>query len=222
MVSRIVFGVCVGDWAKYERNVLPAAGGHEVIALGGQAGIAAAYNKILRAVGVTLDPGDALVLLHDDLEIVDPDAVEVILDAVRRFHVSGPVGTSGAFGGIAWWNGGVQGRQQTDSMLVGGAPHLGPATALDGSCLILSAAASWALRFDESYDGFHGYDVDLCRQARGYWSLDVFATDQAPVGTVPLGTHHHTTVGFKSQPIADSWALADKTYRAKWREETHV
>jgi hypothetical protein len=218
-VSRIVFGSCVGDQGRLAKNVLPRLGGAELVATYNQAGIAAAYNKILRGVGMTLVPGDALVLLHDDLEIVDPDAAEVILFAVRAFHVSGPVGTSGDFGGIDWWNGGVQGRQQTDGMVVGGAPHLGPATALDGSCLILSAAAARALRFDEGYRGFHGYDVDLCRQARAYWSLDVFAPDQAPVGTVPLATHHHTTVGFKSQQVADSWASADKTYRAKWREE---
>lgn len=210
-----MFGVCVGDHNRLARNVLPRLGGAELVATYNQSGIAAAYNKIIRAVSASFLPYDALVLLHDDLEITDPDAGQVILDAVQRFHVSGPVGTNGEFDGIAWWNAGVQGRQQTDSMLVGAAPHLGPATALDGSCLILDYAAVRCLRFDEGY-GWHAYDVDLCRQARTYWHLP---TDRDAVGTVPLATHHHSTVGFKSPEIATAWAGADRLYRAKWEEE---
>jgi hypothetical protein len=181
-----------------------------VVALAGQGSIADAYNKILRAVASRMARGDALVLVHDDLEIVDPDAERVILDAVQRFHVSGPVGTAGEFGGIAWWNGGLQGRQVTDSGPVGVAPYLGPAVALDGSCLILSATVAKALRFDEGYDGWHAYDVDLCRMARRW------CPGGDAVGTVPLATHHHTTLGFKSQEIGEAWARADERYRAKW------
>lgn len=215
-MTRIIFGCCVGDWGKFERNVRPVAAGlgAEVYAAGGQSHISRAYNAIMRAVRVTMRPGDALVLVHDDLEIVDPEPEAVILAAVARFDVSGPIGCQRVPDGILWWEAGLVGRQQTDSMRVGAAPFLGPAHALDGSCLILSDAAVRGLHFDEQIPGaWHGYDVDLCLLAhRWRWSEDA-------VGVVPLATHHHTTVGFKSPQIAADWALAHEYVTQKWRHE---
>lgn len=206
----IVYGCCVGDWGKFTTNVVARIRGREVIALGGQNHIAVAYNAILRAARSMIRPGDALVLLHDDLEITDGQGETVILEAVERFDVSGPIGCLNEPDGILWWEAGLVGRQVTDSRVVGTAPFLGPAWGVDGSCMILSDAAVRGLHFDESYAGFHGYDADLCRAAhRWSWSADT-------VGVVPLETHHHTTLGFKSPEIEASWQEADRVYRAKW------
>jgi GT2 family glycosyltransferase len=216
MVSRIVFGVCVGDHNRLAANVLPRLGGAELVATYNQAGIASAYNKIIRAVSASFLPYDALVLLHDDLEITDPDAAEKIGQAAREHHVTGVIGRDGAFDGILWWEGDghMVGRQVTDTRPVQGPFRWGRADGLDGSCLILSYAAVRALRFDEGFDGFHGYDVDLCRQARKMWPVDesVWVTD--------LETHHHTTLGFKSPEVQASWQRAHERAQGKWRRET--
>lgn len=212
-MSRIVVGCCVGDWGRYRANVVPAADrlGAEVYGAGGQTHIARAYNAIMRAVRVTMLPGDALLLVHDDLEITDPDAERVIFDAVDCYDVAGPVGASKPFDGIMWWEAGLVGRQQTDNMTVGTAPYRGPAFALDGSCLILSCRAVKHLSFDEAIPaGFHGYDADLCRFARR------MLRHPEAVGVVPLATHHHTTVGFKSPAIAASWQAAHEYVQQKW------
>lgn len=196
----IVYGCCVGSWDGFAANIIPRVGNAEMIALSGQDSIASAYNKILRSLrGRTLD---ALVLLHDDLEITDPDHELKILSAADRHAVSGVVGSRGDTATLAWWDLGPIGHQITDSAEVG-SRQFGLANTVDGSIMILSGWAVQNLRFDERYPGFHGYDVDLCRQM----------TD---VGVIDLATHHHTTLGWKSDDIRSSWEFADQIYRGKW------
>lgn len=195
------FGVCVGSWDKFHANVAPTLPrGAEVIALAGQSSIAIAYNKILRAVREA--DVDALVLLHDDLEITDPDAETKIREAAERYTVAGVAGSRGETPTLAWWDLGCDGRQETDSGPVGSG-RFGPVDTVDGSILILSKWAATNLRFDDRYPAFHGYDVDLCRQV-------------ADVGVVDLATHHHTTLGWKSDMVRESWEQANLIYRSKW------
>jgi len=196
----IAYGCCVGSWAKFAANVIPHVRGAQVIALSGQTSIAATYNKIL--VSLRGQSVDALVLLHDDLEITDPDAESKIHATATTHAVSGVVGSSGDSPSLAWWDLGCDGYQLTDSAGVG-SRNFGSGNTVDGSILILSGWAVRSLWFDERYSGFHGYDVDLCRQLTG-------------VGIVDLATHHHTTLGWKSDEVRDSWEQADSVYRDKW------
>lgn len=196
----IVYGCCVGSWGKFTANVIPRVGDAEVIALSGQSSIAATYNKIL--VSLRKRPVDALVLLHDDLEITDPDAVAKIHAAAETYALSGVIGSRGDASSLAWWDSGCVGYQMTDSGPVG-SQQFDSAGTVDGSIMILSGRAVQHLWFDERYPGFHGYDVDLCRQMAG-------------VGAIDLATHHHTTLGWKSDEIRSSWEHADQIYRDKW------
>jgi GT2 family glycosyltransferase len=210
-VTAIGFGCCVGDWGRFERNVAPRLEGRQVMALGGQRSIAVAYNRILDwAIGARLD---ALVLAHDDLQIVDINIETAVLDAVARFAVAGVVGASQECADLAWWNYGLIGLQNTDSGQVGPATGFGQATAVDGSIMLLSRWAMRSVRFDTQYLGFHGYDVDYCRQVRDLGRQ---------VGVVELATHHHTTLGWKSPEVLTSWAEADRHYRRRWATVLHA
>lgn len=211
----ITFGCCVGDWGRFERNVLPATAGHEVIALSEQGSIATAYNKILAMVR-RFGTSDVLVLLHDDLEIVDDQAIAKIEDAAHTFHITGVIGAPrAATPQLAWWLSGLVGRQVTDSGPLAG-EQAGQASAVDGSIMILS---TWFLLhsklwFDESYPGFHGYDVDMCR--RIMTTLPDGPPRAAGVGVVDLATHHHSTLGWKSPEVQEAWQQADRLFQLTW------
>lgn len=196
----IVYGCCVGSWGKFTANIVPRVGDAEVIALSGQSSIAATYNKILMS--LRKRTVDALVLLHDDLEITDPDAAAKIPAAAETYALSGVVGSRGDASSLAWWDSGCIGYQMTDSGPVG-SQRFDSASTVDGSIMIFSGWAVQNLWFDERYPGFHGYDVDLCRQMAG-------------VGVIDLATHHHTTLGWKSDEIRVAWEHADQIYRDKW------
>ena len=78
---------------------------------------------------------------------------------------------------------------------------------LDGLCLVLSPWAIQHLRFDESaFDGFHGYDSDICLQARA-------AGRRVRVTDLPL--MHHTHGGYGD---AAAYARASAAFAAKWRD----
>jgi hypothetical protein len=72
--------------------------------------------------------------------------------------------------------------------------------------MVFSPWAVENLRFDETYPGFLGYD-DVCLTARDAGKR---------VTVVDVDTHHHSTVGFKSAAIKESWNLAEETFQAKW------
>jgi len=198
----IGFGVCVGSWEEFGAFVAPRVNG-PVMAVSGHDSICAAYNKILdyyRSWDL-----EALVLLHDDLEITDP-AFETKL---RRAMVAS-VAIVGVCGGpadesLAWWDApGCIGHQQTDSGLIDFGPRWGDVAIVDGSIMALSPWAVANLRFDENYAGFHGYP-HICRDAR--------AVDRRVV-VADIDTHHHTTVGFKSVEVERSFMVTDWMYQA--------
>jgi hypothetical protein len=78
--------------------------------------------------------------------------------------------------------------------------------ALDGLLLVLSPWAVRNLRCDTArFTGFHGYDTDLCFQARAAGRRAVVAE---------LNAFHHTKGGFGD---TDAWQRADTAFRAKWK-----
>jgi hypothetical protein len=198
------YGVCVGSWEKLYLNVAPRVRG-PLFALSGQTQLTVAYNTILDAYrGRDLE---AVVLLHDDLEITDPHAEPKFLDALTDPDVA-LVGVCGGKGDktLAWWTSETVGHQMTDSGMLDFGERTGDVAFIEGSIMVFSPWAIENLRFDERYPGFLGYD-DVCLTARAAGKR---------VTVVDVDTHHHSTVGFKSPAIAAAWDVAEEIFQEKW------
>lgn len=201
----MAYGTCVGSWEKLRRNVIPRTAGRPLFALSGQTQLTVAYNTILDAYkGRGLD---VVILLHDDLDMVDPDAEAKFLAALADPDVA----LAGVCGGkgdktLAWWESETVGRQMTDSGMLDFGSRTGDVAFIEGSVMAFSPWAVENLRFDERYPGFLGYD-DVCLTAREMGKR---------VTVADVDTHHHTTVGLKSPAIAAAWDIAEDIFRAKW------
>jgi len=202
----VAYGVCVGSWDKFHQYVEPRIpGGQPIFALANQASITQAYNAILNAcIG---RPLDALILLHDDLEIVDPDAEAKFLDA----FTDPDVWLAGIAGGrnvssLAWWEAETAGHQQIDTQMLDLGPRTADVDLLEGSILAFSPHAIRAVRFDRQFGGFHGYD-EVAMRVKNL---------KRRVVVVDVDTHHHTQLGFKTPESAAEWAAANDMFRRKW------
>lgn len=201
----IGYGTCVGSWDKLRRNVIPRVGDSPLHALSGQTQLTAAYNDILD--GFAGRGFDAVILLHDDLEILDPDAEAKFLTALTDPDTA-IVGVCGGKGdqSLAWWNSDTVGRQMTDSGMLDFGERTGDVAFVEGSIMGFSPWAVENLRFDERYPGFLGYD-DVCLTARAKGKRVVVSD---------VDTHHHSTIGFKSEAIAQAWDVAEAIFQEKW------
>jgi hypothetical protein len=173
--------------------------------LSGQSDIAVAYNTILDAFA---DKGfDAVILLHDDLEITDPDAEAKFLAALAEPDVGlAGVAGGGSSCGLAWWNAQPVGHQLTDVMDIDFGKRSGNVILLEGSILVFGPQAIKSLRFDENVRGFHGYD-EIAMQACAA-GMRVMVAD--------VDTRHHTRMGFKSPESQADWLRGDAYFRRKW------
>jgi Glycosyltransferase like family len=140
------------------------------------------YNRLLEE-AAALEGLEALVLLHQDTEIVDEDFCERARLALS-VPEAGVVGCVGAIGvwSIAWWEGSVTlssfvnrydehggGELPGFSWSWEDAPpyaHVGEVDAIDGFLMVLSPWVVHNVRFDEALSEFHGYDLDFCLQVR--------------------------------------------------------
>jgi hypothetical protein len=184
----IAFGCSVTDPEVYERCAEPglrlaAEPDSEILARGSTGSVFRSYNMLMdQAKG--LDDLEALVLIHQDAEIIDPDFCRKIREALSDPDVA-IVGCAGAIGvrSIAWWDGSVTWASFThryEELGGGEVPALawtpeetptyaetGEVETVDGFVLGLTPWALKELRFDESLgQAIHGYDFDLCLQAR--------------------------------------------------------
>lgn len=201
----VAYGCCVGSWDKLAANVIPRIGDRPLLALWGQTSICKAYNAILAAHrGRGLD---ALVLLHDDLELTDPDHEAKFLAALAEPDVA-LVGVCGGKGetSLAWWTSDTVGHQLTDSGMLDFGPRTGDVAFIEGSIMVFSPWALKHLEFDEAYPGFLGYD-DICLTARKAGKRVVVAD---------VDTHHHSTTGFKSAAVAEDWYTSEAIFDQKW------
>jgi hypothetical protein len=140
------------------------------------------YNALLDRAAAQEDL-EALVLVHQDAEIMSPDLCATIRAALADPDV-GVIGCVGAIGvrSIAWWEASVTlasfinryeehggGDLHSFSWDWEEAPpyaRAGEVETLDGFVLVFSPWAVRSLRFDESLGAFHGYDLDYCLQVR--------------------------------------------------------
>lgn len=181
------------------------------------------YNRILEQARVQ-DDLEALVLVHQDVEIVESDFAA----RVRAALSDSDVGIVGCVGAVdvrqpAWWKGTVSwaafshhyeefGGGEFDSLSWrpdAGTSHLAPGEvdAIDGLVIVLSPWAVRELRFDESLGQFHGYDFDICMQARAAGKKVVTADFRV--------IHHHNLV-LISDP--EEWIAAYIRLAEKWAD----
>ncbi len=165
---------------------------------------------------------EALVLVHQDTEIVDHDFCDRVRAALADPDV-GLVGCVGAVGvrSIAWWEGSVSaasfvhryddhggGDLPAFSWAWGDAPpyaRTGEVDTLDGFLLVLSPWVVHNVRFDESLGQFHGYDLDYCLQVRAAHRKVMTAEFRA--------VHHHSLEPF-DEP--EAWIDAHMRVAEKW------
>ncbi len=162
------------------------------------------------------------MLVHQDAEIVDQAFCAAIRAALRDPAVA-LVGCVGAVGvrSLAWWEASVTcasfvnrygehggGDLPAFSWSWSEAPayaRLGEVETLDGFILVLSPWAVQNLRFDESLGQFHGYDLDLCLQARAAGRKVITADFRAI---------HHRPLDMLPDP--EEWIEAHVRLADKW------
>lgn len=201
----VVYGVCTNSLQRLQTYVIPRIGDRPLIALWNQTSIAVAYNAIIDAVRPRHP--DLLVLVHDDLELTDPNGERKLLEAARDPDVA-LVGVAGGRNvtSLAWWNHETVGHQQIADRMLDFGPRFGDVDILEGSLLALTPWAYTHLRFDEELTGFHGYD-EIAMQARRAGRRVVVAD---------VDTFHHTHVGFTSSVSEQLWHRGNEHFRGKW------
>lgn len=203
----VAYGSCVGDWCRFARNVAASVpAGRPLIGLQGAASIAAGYNQILdtyRGKDV-----DAVILVHDDLEITDPDAEEKFLAVLTDPEVA-LVGVAGGKGrdSLQWWNSEKVGHQMTDSGMLDFGARTGDVAFLEGSIIAFSPWAVENLRCDEIYTDFRSGWDDIC--------LASLASGKRNI-VIDVDTHHHSPIGWKSPEIEAKFMESERIFRKKW------
>ncbi|MFN8161818.1 MAG: glycosyltransferase [Solirubrobacterales bacterium] len=222
----IAFGCSITDPEKYKRCAEPG------IALASEPDSVvlphASIDSIFRSYNLLLDKAaelddlEALVVVHQDAEIVDPE----FCAKVRRAFGDPEVGVAGCVGAIgvrsiAWWDGSVTWASfvhrygelgggdlpafSWDPDRLPAYAHTGEVDTVDGFVIAFSPWAVREVRFDESLGNLHGYDFDYCLQVRERGKKVV--TEDFRV------IHHHSL-----ELISDieTWVEAHMTIAEKW------
>ena len=139
---------------------------HEIISIRDAASLAEAYNR-----GLDRAIGDVIVLSHDDIEILATDFATRLLTHLRSYDVVGVVGSVRMTGPTPLWadhpylRGWITHHAPDTAEwhvdLLDPRPVAGEVTVLDGVFLAARREVFASVRFDaETFDGFHGYDID--------------------------------------------------------------
>jgi Glycosyltransferase like family len=222
----IAFGCAITVPEIYERFAKPgidgvAEPGAEVIAYRATSSIFRSYNLILDR-AAAIDDLEALVLIHQDTELVDPRFCTTVREVMADPEVA-VAGCIGALGvrTIAWWEGSVTWASfihRYGELGGGDLPgfaweaserppfaRTGEVDVVDGFLLVVSPWAVRTLRFDESLGSLHGYDVDFCLQARAA---------RRKVVTAEFRAIHNHSLDLVSDP--EGWVEAHIRMQEKW------
>ena len=199
----------------------------EIIRLPSIGSIFRSYNAILdRFAG--RQGLEALVLVHQDAEIVTDQFCGLIRDALSDQSV-GVVGCVGAVGvrSIAWWEASVTlasfinryeehggGDLPSFSWSWEDAPayaRVGEVETIDGFVMVLAPWVVDNVRFDERLSDFHGYDLDYCLQVRSAGRRVITADFRA--------IHHRP---LEMVPDQDEWVAAHVAVADKWDERMEI
>ena len=225
----IAFGTAVTDPDVYDRcaaeGIRRTAEPNSVVFAHQSAG------SLFRTYNVLLDRArdhedlEALVLIHQDAEIADADFIPKLREALSDPDVA-IVGCAGSVGvrSIAWWQGALTWAGLThrypeygggDFPAISWRPETVPSYAstgevdsIDGFVMALSPWAVRELRFDESLGKLHGYDFDICMQARAAGKKVVTADFRA--------IHHHSLDLIKDP---ENWIQTHMRLAEKWDDQ---
>lgn len=224
----IAFGTAIVDGHLYQRCAVPgierAKEEDSIVFAHQSAGTLYRNYNLMLDMAKEHDDLEALVLLHQDAEILDPDFCVHVREALKDPDVA-IIGCAGALGvrSIAWWEGAVTwasfthryeefGGGQFDSYSF--VPETTPAFAetgevdsIDGFVIVMSEWAVHNLRYDESLGRLHGYDFDICCQAREAGKKVV---------TIPSQMVHHHSLDLISN--TDAWIEAYIRLADKWND----
>lgn len=182
-----IFGTAITKEDIYAEAALPGIErtrepDSELISIGTAGSLFRNYNLILDQVK-DRDDFEGLILLHQDSEIVDPEFMVKVRRGLEDPEVA-ILGCAGAIGvnNIAWWEGSVVWASYSHRFKEAGGGEIpamtwredeipvyartGEVDSIDGFVMVLTPWATRNLRFDESLGDLHGYDFDLCMQAR--------------------------------------------------------
>lgn len=180
-----------------------------MIVLRHQTSIAAAYNSILDM--ASRSPSvEGVILLHDDVELLDREWRAKLDDAFEQGgDVVGVIGGRGR-GGMAWWTREQQfGRVAQPDLIMDKGLGLAEVDVLDGLILGVSPWGVRNLRFEvDAYPGFHGYDADICSQARARGRR---------VFVAPIEVMHHTRGAFGTRKSYEDWIRAVLAWEIRWK-----
>jgi hypothetical protein len=222
----IAFGSSMTSPEAYERFAKPgiqlaAERDSEVFAYQAAGSISRSYNLMLDKAAAH-DGLEALVLVHQDAEIVDPD----FCSKLRRVFGDPKVGVVGCVGAvgvrsIAWWEGSVTGGSAVyrygelgggdmPAVAWGGDQarvliHPGEVETLDGFMMALSPWTVRNLRFDESLGQLYGHDFDFCLQVRA-------AGRKVVTADLKVAHHHSLDLVIENEP----WVSAHIRVAEKW------
>jgi len=174
-VSIVVCSVRPALLAAMQENYRAALGGrdHEFIAIDDARSLCEGYNR-----GLARARHPIVVFSHDDVELLSPRPFDAIEHALEAHHVVGIAGAALASGPAVMWAGhphlrgfvALPGRDTPGAVqatvyglecgIVGGMQ------ALDGFFFAARRDAALAVGFDEeTFDGFHFYDLDFTYRA---------------------------------------------------------
>lgn len=224
----IVFGTAVTAPQTYDRYAAPgirrAAEPDSVVLAHGTAGSLFRNYNVLLDQASEHDDLEALVLVHQDVEITGSGFADRVREAFSDPDVA-VVGCAGAVGvrSIAWWQGAIRWAALTHRYSEHGGgefPALawdpekipshaspGEVDSIDGIVIVLSPWAVRNLRFDESLGKLHGYDFDICMQARAA-GKKVLAADIRAI-------HHHSLELIRDP---ETWIAAHIRLVEKWAD----
>lgn len=223
----IAFAVSITDWSTYERCARRgirrvAEPDSAILERPATGSIFDSYNAILDEAAELADL-EALVLLHQDTEIVDDDFCGRLRGVLSSDPEVGVVGCVGALDvrSIAWWEGSVRLAafrhrypEHGGGFLDGfswdhatGSPYSreGDVETVDGFLLCLTPRVVRDIRFDPSIGRFHGYDFDFCLQVR---------EAGMKVRAVGFRAIHHHSLNLVSD--LDGWVEANVAVVRKW------
>jgi hypothetical protein len=226
----IAFGCPITNHELYEAYAEPgikrvAEPDSEILAFGsaglGDASIFRNYNLLIEE-ATKLEGLEALVLVHQDAEIVDDEFCVKVRRSLRDPEL-GILGCAGAIGvrNIAWWDGSVtlasfshRYEEFGGGEILGStfnwedAPpeaRTGEVDVIDGFMMVLPPWFIENIRFDESLGQFHGYDFDVCQQVRSAGKKVI--TEHIRV------IHHHS---LELIGDVDGWIGAHMRVAEKW------
>lgn len=223
----VAIGSAITSLEKYEKYAVPGIElakepDTEVLSFGSTGTLFRSYNLLLDQ-AAKMEDLEFLVLIHQDAEIIDPEFVPKIREAMKDPDVA-LVGCAGAIGvrSIAWWEGAVTWASFTHHYeeLGGGEipgltwlatdtpsyANLGEVDMIDGFVIGFTPWAIQNLRFDEITGGaLHGYDFDICHSARDKGKKVV---------TADLKVIHHHSIELISE--LDTWVNAHIAFSEKW------